>query len=231
MSKRELYRRYAFFICALIVGAFGVTLVTRSTLGVNSVACFSYVISVYFPVTMGTITISFNACMLIGQFFIFTREQRRRELVNVMLQVPAICIFGVMVDIWMWLLSDLPLYNYAFKMGMLLIGSAIIALNIAMQATASVTMLSCDAFVLHLSRRIQKKMGRVKLCYDLILVCSAALMSLCCSGFTEIVGIREGTVIGAIIVGPLAQRWLPLVGVVKPWLDPDGRAARAEQPS
>lgn len=231
MSKRELYRRYAFFVCALIVGALGVTMVTRSTLGVNSVACFSYVSSVYFPVTMGTITISFNACMLLGQLFIFTREQRRREMVNLLLQVPAICIFGVMVDFWMWALADLPLYNYAFKMGMLLLGSVIIALNIAMQATASVTMLSCDAFVLHLSRRIGKKMGRVKLCYDLLLVGSAALMSLYCSGFTEITGIREGTVIGAIIVGPLAQRWLPVVGIFKPWLDPDGRAAREAQSS
>lgn len=228
MSKRELCRRYAFFLMALVVGAFGVSLVTRSTLGVNSVACFSYVTSVYFPVTMGTITIAFNALMLVGQLFLFTKDERRMQLINLMMQVPAICVFGVMVDIWMYILKDLPTYNYAFKMGMLLIGSLVIALNIAMQTTASVAMLACDAFVLRLSQHINKKMGNVKLCYDLILVGTAAAMSFICSGFTEIVGIREGTVIGAIIVGPLAQRWLPIVGVFKGWLDPDGRAARAE---
>ena len=59
-GKAELIRRYIVFLLGISIGALGVTLVTRSTLGVNSVACASYVTSVYFPVTMGQVTIAFN---------------------------------------------------------------------------------------------------------------------------------------------------------------------------
>ncbi len=217
ISTSELVRRYCVLFSALIVGAFGVTLVTRSTLGVNSVACFSYVSSVYFPVTMGMVTIAFNACMLLGQWLIFTKEQRRSELINLLLQVPVIMVFGLMVDVWMYLTRDLILDAYWQKMVVLLVGSLIIALNIALQAIASVSMLACDAFVRFLAQRIQHRLGSVKLCYDLLLVASAAAMSLICSHFSEIVGIREGTVIGAIIVGPLVQVWLSRLVFVKRW--------------
>ena len=75
MSKQELFRRYIVFFLALTIGACGVTLVTRSHLGVNSVACLSYVSSIYLPVTMGTVVIIFNLSMLILQFFLYKRVE------------------------------------------------------------------------------------------------------------------------------------------------------------
>ena len=39
MQAKEITRRYIVFFTALTIGACGVTLVTRSHLGVNSVAC------------------------------------------------------------------------------------------------------------------------------------------------------------------------------------------------
>lgn len=205
MHKSELARRYTVFMLAMVIGSFGVTLVTRSLLGVNSVACFSYVTSVYFPITMGTVNILFNLTMYVSQFFILTGEQRRRELGNLLLQIPAMILFGVMLDVWLWITDSLVMVNYAMALTILFIGSVLIAVNIALQATASVAMLPCDAFVRKLAARLQKRLGSLKLIYDLFLVGTAAIMSLVCSGFTEIVGIREGTVIGALIVGPITQ--------------------------
>ncbi|HIV14990.1 MAG TPA: hypothetical protein IAB18_03630 [Candidatus Avisuccinivibrio pullicola] len=205
MHKSELARRYTVFMLAMVIGSFGVTLVTRSLLGVNSVACFSYVTSVYFPITMGTVNILFNLTMFVSQFFILTGEQRHRELGNFLLQIPAMILFGVMLDVWLWITDSLVIVNYAMALTILFIGSVLIAVNIALQATASVAMLPCDAFVRQLATRLQKRLGSLKFIYDLFLVGTAAIMSLVCSGFTEIVGIREGTVIGALIVGPITQ--------------------------
>ncbi len=223
MTGQELLRRYIVFFTAITVGAFGVTMVTRSTLGVNSVACFSYVSSVYFPVTMGSVTIVFNALTLIGQWLIFTPAQRRAERINLLLQVPAIVVFGLMVDVFMYLTRDVIFTAYWEKITCLLISSVIVAVNIALQATAAVTMLSCDAFVRFLAMRIQHRLGTVKLCFDLSLVTSAAAMSIICSDFSEIVGIREGTVIGAVIIGPITQMVLSHLGWLAAWCDPTGR--------
>lgn len=215
VGKAELIRRYSVFLSALIIGSCGVTLVTRSLLGVNSVACFSYVTSVYFPLTMGTVNILFNATMLVSQFFVLTAKKRHEEFYNIILQVPALIVFGLMIDVWMYVTEDLVMSNYFMALAILLIGSVLVAVNISLQATASVAMLPCDAFVRHLATRVQKRLGSIKLIYDLFLVITAAIMSLMCSNFTEIVGIREGTVIGALIVGPIAQFALRYLGSIK----------------
>ena len=98
MGKAELIRRYIVFFVGISIGAFGVTLVTRSTLGVNSVACASYVTSVYFPVTMGQVNIAFNLFMLISQLVIMTKAQRRAQWVMVLMQIPAFVVFGLLLD-------------------------------------------------------------------------------------------------------------------------------------
>ena len=49
MSKQELFKRYCVFMLGISIASVGVSfLVTRSTLGVNSIACASFVISSYF---------------------------------------------------------------------------------------------------------------------------------------------------------------------------------------
>ncbi|WP_295484309.1 hypothetical protein [uncultured Succinatimonas sp.] len=52
----------------------------------------------------------------------------------------------------------------------------------------------------------------------MILVASAACIALIFSHGTEIQGIREGTVIGAIIIGPLVQLMFPRCAFFKRWI-------------
>ena len=218
MSKQELLRRYIIFFTALTIGACGVTLVTRSHLGVNSVACLSYVSSIYLPVTMGTVVIIFNLSMLLLQFLLYKKTEIKSHLMNLLLQIPAFFFFGILVDIFMFLTRNFNPDLYLYEFTALIFGSILIALNIALQATANVTMLSCDAFVKVLSEKINKKLGSVKLIYDVVLVASAACIALFFSNGTEIKGIREGTVIGAIIIGPLVQLMYPHCAIIKKWI-------------
>lgn len=223
MSKAELTRRYCVLMLGMMVGALGVTLVTRSTLGVNSVACFSYVTSVYFPITMGMVNILFNCSMLLAQFVIMNRAERRVQFINVLMQIPAMILFGFMIDVCMYFTRDfhpdtMP-YGYAMCFLTFVVGSIIIAINIVLQVIGNVAKLPCDAFVMILSSHINKKLGIVKLSFDAFLVITAAIMSLVCSGFSEIIGIREGTVLGALMIGPLVQLFLPYFGFLNRWID------------
>ena len=219
-GKAELIRRYIVFLLGISIGALGVTLVTRSTLGVNSVACASYVTSVYFPVTMGQVTIAFNLFMMFSLLLIMTKEERRKGWINVLMQIPAFVVFGLLVDFFMFLTRDFhpENMNYLACLLTLCVGVVIIAINIGMQFIGNVAKLSCDAFVIELAQKINIKMGWVKLVYDVILVLIAAVMSLVCSDFTEIVGIREGTLVGAFCVGPMVQVVLPFLGFFQRWI-------------
>ncbi|MBU3845289.1 MAG: hypothetical protein H9847_10590 [Candidatus Anaerobiospirillum pullicola] len=220
MGKAELIRRYIVFFVGISIGAFGVTLVTRSTLGVNSVACASYVTSVYFPVTMGQVNIAFNLFMLISQLVIMTKAQRRAQWVMVLMQIPAFVVFGLLLDFFMFLTRDYHPgeYGYWAEFLTLIAGTIIIAINICMQVAGGVTKLSCDAFVVVLAERIHRNIGTIKIIYDWTLVATAAVMSLVCSGFTEIVGIREGTLIGAFFVGYLVKLLYPHFKFCERWI-------------
>ena len=218
MHLNEITRRYIVFAAALTIGAIGVTLVTRSHLGVNSVACLSYVCSVYLPLTMGTVVILFNLSMLIGQFFIFKRPLKHQQIINLLLQFPAFFFFGILVDICMYITKDYDPHFYLLELVTLLVGSTLIAINIVMQASANVIMLSCDAFVKVLADRINKKLGSIKLIYDIVLVSTAAIISLFFSNFTQITGIREGTIIGAMLIGPMVQFLYPHYSFLRNWI-------------
>lgn len=221
MTNGELAIRYALFLFGICCGAFGVTLTTRATLGVNSVACLSYVSSVYFPISMGTVTIAFNITMLLLQFLMLNAHERKVQFINILMQAPALIFFGVMVDVFMFLNDGFhpESYGYAACIITFVIGSLIIAINISMQSITDVAKLSCDAFVILLAKKINKKLGTVKMCYDLLLVAIAAGISLVCSNFTEIIGVREGTIMGAFIVGPAVSLMLPRLAFIKQFLE------------
>lgn len=220
MGKAEIIRRYVVFFVALVVAACGVTLVTRATLGVNSVACASYVTSVYFPVTMGQVTIAFNLFMMFSLLLIMNKEERRNGWVNVVMQIPAFVAFGLLVDFFMWLTKDFhpDEISYVACLATLAVGTVLISCNIALQFIANVAKLSCDAFVITLADKIHIKLGWVKLVYDVLLVVIAASISIICSDFTELVGVREGTLVGAFCVGPLVQVFLPYFGFCQRWI-------------
>lgn len=220
MSKRELIKRYCVFLLGISIAAVGVTLVTRSTLGVNSIACASFVISSYFPITMGVVTIAFNIAMMALQFFLYPLSQWRMRLGNIMMQIPAMIVFGLLVDVVMFLTQDFHPENISYLSCFLtfLSGIVIISINIVLQSTANVAMLPCDAFVIKLAQVKKWRMGIVKLSYDLSLVALAAAISLWCSNFSSIIGIREGTILGAVLIGPTVQFILPYFAFIDRYL-------------
>lgn len=52
MSKKELLKRYVFFIIGLFVNAFGVSFITKAQLGTSPISSIPYTLSMGFPLTM-----------------------------------------------------------------------------------------------------------------------------------------------------------------------------------
>lgn len=231
MSKQELFKRYCVFMLGISIASVGVTLVTRSTLGVNSITCASFVISSYFPVTMGAVTIAFNVAMMVFQYALYPKAQWRSRTKNILMQIPAMIVFGLLVDLVMYLTRDFHPENIGYWacFATFLIGIIIISVNLVLQSTANVAMLPCDAFVIKLAQVRKWKMGIVKLTYDLTLVGLAAAISLWCSNFTTIIGIREGTILGAVLIGPTVQLILPYFAFIERFLSANQAAPGSQE--
>ncbi len=106
------------------------------------------------------------------------------------------------MDFWEILLRDLVLNGYIARAVLLLIGCVIVALGFSMSYTSRVALEANTAFLNVFSLRSGKPYSTLKTLTDVLIVVMAALVGLVF--LHSIVGIREGTVVAALIVGPIA---------------------------
>ena len=98
---------------------------------------------------------------------------------------------------------------YIFNLCLLISGTCILAFGITLAVIADVSMVSGEYFVKIVAQKTHKEFGVIKTIFDVSLVILAVILSLIFTGFTQIEGVREGTVIGALCVGPLVRVFLP----------------------
>lgn len=92
---------------------------------------------------------------------------------------------------------------YAIKIVCLLLGCAIIALGVYVQVLADVVMLLGDAFVRAIAQVTNKEFGSIRVRSDIVMMSVAAL--LCIIFLHNISGVREATVIAALITGNMVK--------------------------
>lgn len=199
MSIQETVRRYLLFIFGVFVNSLGICLIIKATLGSSPISSIPYVFSLRYPVSFGTTTLLFNLLLILGQILILRRDFKQREW----LQLPVALLLGVFIDLSMWLLAWVQPANYLFQLFTLLVGCVVLGLGVSLEVRANVVMLSGEAFVQAVTVRYRKEFGFVKVGFDSSLTLLACVISLVLFGSVE--GVREGTVIAALVVGMFAR--------------------------
>ena len=197
MAKRELTARYLFFIAGLFVNAFGISLIIKANLGSSPISSLPYTLSLKFPITLGQFTLLLNAVLIAGQIALLKKDFRKEQF----LQIPIAILFSFFIDCSMALLSGFTPAGYASQILSLVTGCAILGLS--MEVIANVVMLSGEAFVKAITLRTGKEFGITKIGFDTTLALLACAASLLLAGTIE--GVREGTIIAALIVGLFAR--------------------------
>ena len=199
MSRSETIKRFLFMIIGLIVTALGLAVCVRANLGISPITTLAFALNKAFPaLTLGTY-VFFQHIV----FFILTVVLLRKDFKPFqLLQLPCSFLFGYFVDFWEILLRNLSLNSYITRILLLLIGCVIVALGFSMSYTSRVALEANTAFLNALSQRTGKPYSTLKTLTDVIIVIMAAVVALIF--LHTIVGIREGTVIAALIVGPIA---------------------------
>ena len=114
-------------------------------------------------------------------------------------QIIVALFLGTFVDVGMFLSAGVNPGVYPEQIAIVLLGSVILALGIFLQVTADVILNPGEGLVRAIAEKTHKRFGIVKVMFDSTLVLSAALISF--AAFGTIQGLREGTVISAILVG------------------------------
>ena len=225
MSRKELTRRYAVFALALLISAFGISMVACSALGTSPISSLPYVLSLNTPLTMGVYTFIVNMLMVLAQVIMLGPKGVNERRVELLIQIPVSLVFGLFIDLSMNLLVGYHLTVYFYKVAYLILGCAILAVGICLEVIADVTMLSGEFTVQIASRRFNKEFSKVKVLFDCTLVAMATIASLLFVG--KINGLREGTIVAALITGPFVKLLSRYTKPITNWFV----AARASVPS
>lgn len=197
MSRKELFKRYILFIVSLFVSAMGVALTKHGELGVSPISSVSNVMSMKFTsFSLGTWLIIWNCALIAGQIIILRKKFQPIQL----LQIPLSFLFGWFTDLCMIMIRGIPADSYAVRIMLVFSGIAVLAFGISLAVIADVIMNSGEAFVKAVSDISGKQFGNVKIVFDILCVVLSAVLSMLFFNL-KIAGIREGTILSALITG------------------------------
>lgn len=198
--KTEYLKRYLFLGAGLLVMALGVAFSIKANLGTSPISSVPYAISLISPVTVGEATIAMHCVFILLQVLIL---RKRYQLIQLM-QLPTAFVFGAMTDLAVWLLRGIAYSSYLEQWLLCIVGIAMVAVGVSMEVAANVVTLAGEGLVLAICKVIPVKFGSMKMCFDGILVATAVLIGITAKG--TLLGVREGTVAAAVLVGLLSKQ-------------------------
>ena len=198
-TKQEIAKRYAGLCVALFVCALGVALITNAHLGTSPITSLPYALTFMMPLSLGGFTFLSNIIFLIIQKVLLGKQFGIVQ----MMQLPAVLLFGIGIDFWMWVTAPLVSEHYLWQLCLCVVGSAVLGLGISLEIVCNATVLPGEGMVIAIAYKTRKIFANIKVLFDISLVIVAAGLALAVLG--EVVGLREGTVLSALLVGQFVK--------------------------
>lgn len=208
-DKTELIKRYIFLLAGLFVNGLGVSFITKAGLGTSPITSIPYTLSLGFTPTVGMFTLVFNIFLVILQVILLRRNFQLQNL----LQLPIIALFSFFIDLTMSLLGFMQPETYAMKVVSLIVGCLILGFGVFIEMVANVAMLPGEATVRAVSDVFSTDFGKTKIAFDSSMTIIAAILSFIM--FKHLDGVREGTIVAAILVGFIARLFKKYIGGIE----------------
>ena len=208
-------KRYLLFLVGLFINALGVSLVTKASLGTSPISSIPYVLSLNFPLTLGNFTILFSILLILLQLLILRKNFKWENI----LQIPVSIAFGYFIDLTMYLFFWVDPQNYVIKLLALLAGCIVLGFGVYMEVLADVVMLPGESFVRAVVQTWNTNFGTTKILFDSSMTVIAGVLSFLFFG--KLNGVREGTIIAALLVGFIARLFGKHLEFLKPYIFPE----------
>lgn len=212
---QEKIKRYAIFLIGLFINSLGVSFITKADLGTSPISSIPYVLSLKFSWTLGEFTIIFNVFIVLLQLILL----RKKFKLEYWIQIPVTFLFGYFIDLTMVFLDFMNPQQYILKILALLVGCLILGFGVYIEVLADVVMLPGESFVRAVVLTWKTNFGNTKVAFDASMSVAAAVLSLIF--FHRLNGVREGTIIAALLVGFIARLFGRLSAPIKPLLFPE----------
>lgn len=186
--------------------AMGVAFSIKSNLGVSPVNSIPYVLSLVTKIEQGLLTTIIFSIYVLFQIIILRREYKPIQL----LQIVFSGMFGYFVKFANFTLQGIESpSNYIMKLVFLGISIFVVAVGLLLYLTADIMPQPPEGFMLAICKKTGIQFHKIKVTFDSTVVAIAAFISFI--AFGKLNGVREGTIISAILIGRilgvLTKRW------------------------
>lgn len=222
--KRSTCYRVLFYITGLLVLALGLTLNTKTGLGVSPIISVAYSTSVIVNQNFGNATLALYSLFVIIELILHLIRERRyetasgggvlahagktdRKLIFLMdiLQIPLSLVFTRFLNLFSTWIPDLysgstgSAGEMVFRITVLIIAIILTGIGAAMSLNMLIVPNPGDGIVQAIADTVQKSVGFTKNCFDIFNISITVLLSLAASG--HLIGIGVGTILAMIGVG------------------------------
>ena len=228
-------KRLLVYLAGLFCMALGVVFSVKSALGVSPVTCLAnvvYQITLTLPgggIDLGICTTAVYCLYILAEILILRRQFKPVML----LQIVASFLFGGLVSVSTSVMAFLPApEGYPMRLVFLLISIPLVALGVMLYLAPNILPTPGEGMSLAISKKTGLSVANCKMIFDCTMVVVSAIVSL--AYFHGLVGVREGTVLSALLVGFVMKRMMrvcqaPLLRFVERETKVE-RAANAAQP-
>ena len=199
--------RAGIYCLGLLFLALGVAVSVNSNLGVSPVNSLPYVVSLIVNVPMGTCVTAVFCFYILLQFILLGKKFNPINL----LQIVFSTIFGYFVNFAKALVGDWAIPTYAGKLVMLAISIVLIAIGVLLYMDVQLVPMPMEGLSSTLAQKMNVPFPKMKTIVDCLVVIIGVV--LCFVFLHRLDGIREGTIITAMVTGKV-------IAVLKPYLTP-----------
>lgn len=191
--------KYLLYLISLFLISLGASISVKANLGTSPLVCLPYVSSLILKLSLGTVCLIFNIVYITIQVVLLRGNFEKRQY----LQIVVGTIFSFFIDLTFNLVSFLNPTDYLSQFSLLLLSCIIVAFGVLLEVQTEIVYLPPDGIIVAISKVLNKEFPKVKPFFDTSLVIIAAILSVIFLGY--LAGVREGTIISAIIIGPIVK--------------------------
>jgi len=193
------YSRYVIYLISLFIISLGASLSIKANLGTSPLICIPYVASLITNLSVGTTSFIFSVILIAVQVILLRSGFEKRQFLQLIIGT----IFSVFIDFTLMLISFINPTSYFSQFALLLISCAVMAFGVLLEIKTEVVYIPGDGFIVAISKVFKKEFGKIKPYIDTSFVIVAVMLSFLFLGY--LAGVREGTVISAVIIGPIVR--------------------------
>jgi uncharacterized membrane protein YczE len=193
------YNKYVIYLLSLFIISLGASLSIKANLGTSPLICLPYVSSLITGFSVGEVMFAFTIIFILIQVVLLRKDFEKRQYLQLIIGT----VFSGFIDFSMLLVNFINPVGYVSQMALLLISCVVVAFGVLLEIQTEIVYLPADGVIVAISKVLKKEFPKVKPFVDTSLVIIAAVLSVAFLGY--LAGVREGTIISAIIIGPIVK--------------------------